>query len=402
MVAEDPKSKTEAPAGPLDLPADKAHCESNAACEKLLADAAPSVFKVHGDHEEGTGWIGPDGRLITNYHVIMGNREITAEDGNGNIYRLGKDVAIDDINDLAALSFVDGPPKGAVPLKLDTDMPKAGDPATILSHRLGHSLEMSQGDFNRPRKMAEGFGNVSPQESKSVLEKWRSSPDLIDREKAALLDRTVFEYKIGGDHGSSGAPIFDKDGRVQSVMERTGVEDKHPWAIPATSVADLLSQTPSQRKFDVKTGYETGVSNYFHRLGQESNLHATIDAGLPLMGALTLSRIANGSGGKLNLGLATAFLAGQTISDGRGMIKSTNWRDAIANTTATAGDAAMIAGTAARFIPKSGTVSLALMGAGAAVRLGAELIPNRYTIQEIRRTDKDPHKPLFDELYGRH
>jgi S1-C subfamily serine protease len=82
-----------------DLSANEAHCQGDAACQKLLAETAGSVFKVRGDHETGTGWIAPDGRLVTDYHVIMGNREITAEDNQGRVYRLGKDVAIDELHD---------------------------------------------------------------------------------------------------------------------------------------------------------------------------------------------------------------------------------------------------------------------------------------------------------------
>ena len=163
----------------LDLPANSTSCEGDSACEKLLADSSGSIFKIQADNTTAVGWVGPDGRLITNYHAIMGKREITAEDKHGKVYRLGKDIAIDDVKDLAALSFVDGTPKGAKPLELASSEPQAGDRVTLISpsygkvgqksgekldEKIDQSVELSPATFVRKNTMADSYDTGSNRE----------------------------------------------------------------------------------------------------------------------------------------------------------------------------------------------------------------------------------------------
>jgi hypothetical protein len=160
----------------LDLPANSTNSKGDSASEKLLADSSGSIFKIQADNTTAVGWVGPDGRLITNYHAIMGKREITAEDKHGKVYRLGNEIAIDDVKDLAALSFVDGTPKGAPPLEITTNEPQAGDQVTLLSprygwagHKLGEkpdeksapSVEMSPATFVRKQLMVDSYDTGS-------------------------------------------------------------------------------------------------------------------------------------------------------------------------------------------------------------------------------------------------
>lgn len=400
MAEEIGRKSDGAPPSSVDVPAVSENCQGDAACQKLLAESAGSIYKVRADHATGTGWVGPDGRLVTNYHVIMGKREITAEDNQGRVYRLGKDVAIDDVNDLAALGFVDGPPKGTKPLQIDTAPPKVGDQATLLSHRFGHSLELSQGTFSQQYTMADRVGTGDHRRHlEEQRAKWRTEDNPLNRDKDAYMSRTIYDFKIGGNHGSSGAPIFDKTGRVVSVVELQGLQDKHAWSIPVSSVSALLNESSSQGKFRVTAGYETGVSNFFNRVAGESKLHAVIDTAVPAAGILSLSKVALGSSGKLALGTGFAFLAGSTYSDGKALYNSTNWRDVLANGVATAGDAALSAGLTVRFAPQARSLSLPLLGVGAALKAGAELVPNHFTIQGIKRANNDPRPPFLDAFF---
>ncbi len=398
----------------LDLPANSTSCEGDSACEKLLADSSGSIFKIQADNTTAVGWVGPDGRLITNYHAIMGKREITAEDNRGKVYRLGKDIAIDDVKDLAALSFVDGTPKGARHLEITTNEPQAGDQVRLLSprygwagHKLGEkpaeksdpSVEMSTATFVRKQTMVDSYDTgSSPKLFAENPAQGRIEKDSLLRDQEAFLGQTMFDFKIAGKPGYSGTPLFDKTGKVVSMTSNKVFQDNHQWSIPASGVSDLLYESLSRPKFKVTSGYETGVSNSINRLRGDDKLSAISDTLLNLGGLCSIARVALGGTNSPLLRAGALYVAGKTFQDGRALSARTNKRDVLANGLAIAGDATLAASLAARYIPAAKNLSPALLGLGASLKAGAEFVPNHYTIQHIERTNLDPRLPFLDSL----
>ncbi len=398
----------------LDLPANSTTCEGDSACEKLLADSSGSVFKIQADSTTAVGWVGPDGRLITNYHAIMGKREITAEDKHGKVYRLGKEIAIDDVKDLAALSFIDGTPKGVRHLDLTTSEPQAGDQVRLLSprygwvgHKLGEkpdekldqSVEMSPATFVRKQIMVDSYDAGSSR--KLIAEnraQGRIEKDSLLRDQEAFLGQTMFDFKIAGKLGYSGTPLFDKTGKVVSMTSNKVFQDNHQWSIPASSVSNLLYESQSQPKFKVTSGYETGVSNSINRLHGEDKLRAISDTLLNVGGLCSIARVALGGTNSTLLRAGAMYLAGKSFQDGKALYASTNKRDVLANGLAIAGDATLVASLAARYIPAAKNLSPALLGIGVSLKAGAEFVPNHYTIQHIKRINLDPRLPFLDSL----
>jgi hypothetical protein len=380
---------------PTNRPATAAECHADSACEKLLNDSAPSIFKVQQGHETGTGWLGPDNRLITDYHVIQGGGEVTAEDDAGHHYRLGKDIAIDDVNDLAAIGFLNGPPKNARPLSLSDKAPETNEIATMLSHRMAHSLELTTGKFlSSSSLMSALYGS----EMEKKLPKYSASNDVLDKEKAVYYSRSVENYEIGGGPGSSGAPLFDKDGKVSSVFEISEPEKYQFGTIPASDVAALINRPRASNQFIISTGYENSFQDSWRKYKAESVPASTFDTAVSAAGLYGLSKTAFGQPGKLSVAASALYLTSAISKDSEKLFSSKDWRDVLANGSNIAGDTALLAGTVARFVPRASQASLALLGVGVGLKLAGSLVPNHYAIQGIKRANGDKRPPIFDSV----
>lgn len=56
--------------------------------KKLFHDYSESVVKIQNGLSTGTGWIGPDGRVVTAYHVIKGGSDLFAVTADRRMNRL--------------------------------------------------------------------------------------------------------------------------------------------------------------------------------------------------------------------------------------------------------------------------------------------------------------------------
>ncbi len=360
-------------------------CGGDAACEKLLAEASGSIFKIYSDRfYQGTGWVGADGRLITDFHVVDGKRELIAESADGKIYKLGKDLAIDDVNDLAAVGFVGPRPENARPLPVSLETPKPGDRVSLLSHPGGDPLSLSQGTFIDAVDGLYGLQDKTRAEAR-LKSQLATAPQALQSDLSQFFLRQMDLSAVIGAPGSSGGPLFDKAGRVFSVLDKGSPNPtvKEIQATPAQHVNDLISQPLQSRKFQISSGYETGIQTRLQRFAREDLLHSAIDAGVPLGGSAFLARTFLKAGSvKTNL-VAGLFAAGDGYYQYKSVKGSTNWRDTVAGGLGLAGDSLMATG----LLPVAGSVKMALFGAGAALRLGSELVPNHYVIKDVRRTD---------------
>lgn len=96
--------------GPLDDPPNPGRPPAATVSAAVDAKARASTVKVTGhacrDIQEGSGWVASAGLVVTNAHVVAGERETSVQDANGNDHAATV-VAFDSYRDLAVLSVPD-------------------------------------------------------------------------------------------------------------------------------------------------------------------------------------------------------------------------------------------------------------------------------------------------------
>ncbi len=137
---------------------------------------------------QGTGFfVTKDGLMLTNYHVVEGNRTVKIWDGD-TLYDIVRIVAFDKDADVALLETAY--PRARVRhLPLRTDVAELGEPVMVLGYprafQLGDSITVTKGDVSSIR---------------------RTGTD-------TLLQFTAF---VAG--GSSGSPVIDEKGRAAGIV----------------------------------------------------------------------------------------------------------------------------------------------------------------------------------------
>lgn len=383
------------------VPAEPAACLDNLVCQKILAESSGSMVRIEADSETGTGWVGPDGRVLTDWHVVAGRRSVNALAADGKVYKLGKDIAIDDAHDIAALGFVDKAP-AAKGLSFPDKIPSPGDGALMLSHPHGLSLHLSIGSFRHGVNLGKQFEESAggKQRLESYLSKY---PVGIRGDAAEYYRRSIDVYALGGAPGSSGGAIFDSEGKVEGLLEMGNPSKSGEiGALPIRYADALLKQTPEQRKFDITTGYETGAGYFVRRTIGEDNLHRAVHLGIPAAGIYGLSKFAvSQTSGKLATLAGLGYLAYDSYSNYDELKRSTSWRDTLHGALASSGDFLIGAGLASKFVKTAGTIGTAALGLGVALRAGAELVPNHYAIKEIKRKDGASDTNLWEFMMSR-
>lgn len=172
-----------------------------------------AVVSIEADGRRGTGFnIHPDGIIVTNYHVIAGSSSITVR-FPGALPHLGEVLVGIPQVDLALLS-VEG---GNLPaLELAVEGLKREDTVLMIGNPLGLSSVVSEGTV-------EGF---------VMLRDWE--------EPVLMIKGPVYR-------GSSGSPVFNREGLVVAVIFATlqqqgpaGQEDIIGLAVPAAELMALL------------------------------------------------------------------------------------------------------------------------------------------------------------------
>jgi S1-C subfamily serine protease len=184
-----------------------------------VAAAAPSVVRVLGTAcglgVSGSGWVGSEGLVVTNAHVVAGQDDTTVEADDGSILD-AEAVHYDARNDLAILS-VPGLTRPALPLAQRAERgvdaatlgyPENG-PYTVAPARVGTTADVTSQD-------SYGRGPV--------------------RRKM-----TAFRGEVRS--GNSGGPVVDGDGVVQTTVFAAATEGGPPsgLGVPNEIVARALA-----------------------------------------------------------------------------------------------------------------------------------------------------------------
>lgn len=164
----------------------------------------PSVVGVQGygrsgPEQQGSGFVGPGGRVITNEHVVAGADEVKLR-FDGNEWRDAEVLGTDTYSDLAVLDPID-PPAAASPLPfVDTDPePPVGTPVLAIGSPYGFAGSASEG-------IVSGVDRLLP------------APNQFRIADAVQTDAAL-------NPGNSGGPLVTFDGEVVGVVSSAGGEN---------------------------------------------------------------------------------------------------------------------------------------------------------------------------------
>ena len=116
---------------------------------EIYKEAADAVVLIQGAAKSGSGVVisQDDMMVVTNFHVISGEKSVTVRFGNGVEMTTDEVYAVDRARDLAILSLPERGLKGA---ELgDSESVRPGDPVVVISNPLGLERSVSSGAGQR-------------------------------------------------------------------------------------------------------------------------------------------------------------------------------------------------------------------------------------------------------------
>jgi S1-C subfamily serine protease len=200
---------------------------------KAVRDAARSIVKVTGiarscsRSQEGSGWVVAPEKVVTNAHVVAGERsQVVRIGGTGTAYDAHV-VLFDPKRDIAVL---DVPGLPAPPLKLGPDVGR-GVSAVVAGFPENGPYTVGAA---RVRQVIEATGN-----------------DIYDRPG---IERQVYSLYPKVRPGNSGGPLLGTDGKVIGIVFATSLDDPNTgYALTMREAAPILEQAPGANT-PVRTG----------------------------------------------------------------------------------------------------------------------------------------------------
>ena len=183
--------------------------------EEIFKKYAPSVMLIHsnltdGGKALGTGFVlKEDGIIVTNFHVIEGSKDLSAEAYTGGKFPITSVLATDKKRDIAVLK-IDA--RNLVPLKLaDSDKVISGMSVVVIGNPIGLEQTITEG----------------------IVSAIRTDKD----------HGNVIQISAAISHGSSGSPVFNKEGEVIGMATFTfeGGESLN-FAIASKGISDVFSE----------------------------------------------------------------------------------------------------------------------------------------------------------------
>jgi S1-C subfamily serine protease len=179
--------------------------------------AAPSVVRVLGTacglSIQGSGWVGADGLVVTNAHVVAGQDDTTVE-APGSDRLPAEAVAFDPKNDVAILR-VSG--LNARPLRLVE--PDSGDPVAILGYPGNASLTSTP-------------GRIGPTGTLLTDDAYGRGP----------VARRVTSLRGLVRRGNSGGPAVNARGEVETTVFASRRGSEGGYGVPSNVVRSALEQ----------------------------------------------------------------------------------------------------------------------------------------------------------------
>ena len=176
--------------------------------EKVMPAVVTFVSADEKDIVQGSGFIiSSDGKIVTNFHVITGKRNILARRSDGSFLVIKGILASDKANDLAILQ-AEGRDLPFVTLG-DSDKVKVGEAICVIGSPMLLEGTVSAGIISAVRELRDG--------------------------------RKLLQITAPVSKGSSGSPVFNRKGEVVGVASFTLSEGQNlNFAVPSNAVKALL------------------------------------------------------------------------------------------------------------------------------------------------------------------
>jgi len=204
LRALDPFPRIDGPEA--DVPAPRAGIARDAEVQEAAASVVKILGTACGLGVEGSGWVARDGLVVTNAHVVAGERDTRVLPGGREPGRSAEAVHFDPRNDLAILR-VDG--LDARPLPLAED-PRAGISAAILGFPLNGPFDIRPGRLGQTRRVrsSDAYGRGSVERTMTALRglvrSGNSGGPMVDGEGRVVT--TIFAATTNGPRGGFGVP----------------------------------------------------------------------------------------------------------------------------------------------------------------------------------------------------
>jgi hypothetical protein len=368
------------------------------ASQKLLDAVRPSVFKIEAGSASGTGWLVDENTIVTSYHVVEGQRHITAVGQDGKRHPLGAKVVFDRKNDVAILTFAGPVPKLGEPLqRADTSKIEPQSPLAHVGHPWGGAATPYFGTYDRHADYKEWL-TLETKFNPSAFRR-RQYEDKLRMTKPDELSIPFLVARMNVEHGCSGGPIINSENKVVSIVtQNTSEGEEFEFMTPVEAVNAVVAARQDPTKFEHREGYrEIGALTYLKTASHDPFTFAVRNIGIA-GGTILSSSLYGYSTDFMCLttknqalwkgGVGAAVLGCVTYNDATGLLRSSNSLDSWKYGLALASDATVASGFAARYmsvlrgtgLDKAGRVGKALMLGGAAARLACEFIPNNYVV----------------------
>jgi S1-C subfamily serine protease len=356
--------------------------------KRLYLETLPSAVRVGTEKSIGSGfYIDDKGTIATDAHVVLNSKEHYSIDNDGKIRRLRLD-RIDDLHDLAILKPVT--PNETKPLTLgSSDVLKTHDPIYAIGNPKGVSrVYVSPGEVIGYSTPLDTIRRTDPKEAADMA--WKLLA-LNDPDYDEFYTRKMIAANIHVEHGNSGGPVLDRDGKVIGLTDMGSPALGRAYMTP---VEDLHRLQTSPLKYRID--YEYQPASWAHSyigLWQNHPVSATAATGLTAaaggIGLAAMRRYSIAGGGLAMMGGAVKLVDDYSLfsqyQDDRDTLKY--GLAMAADTTTTLGGLAMLA-------MRRKTYGLSAVAIGIGGRLATEFIPNRLVNTSIERLD-GTQKPLM-------
>jgi putative serine protease PepD len=189
--------------------------------QKAVVEITAAATQFSGSQSaQGSGFVfDDDGHIITNQHVVEGASSISVRFWDGST-RTARRVGTDPSTDLAVI--------------------KVNAPASFLEPlRLGDSSEVEVGDGVVAMGSPFGLEGTVTSGIVSALHRQMTAPNNFTITDSIQTDAAI-------NHGNSGGPLLDQEGRVigvnAQIESESGGSDGVGFAIPSNTVRSIVSQ----------------------------------------------------------------------------------------------------------------------------------------------------------------